>query len=87
MFRGVQLSRQELETNYIIGDQVNIAGFISTTLEIKSGLNFAFQNIKKEHDEAQLPILLEIDIKGSNQFFFLNNEEYSAFSLEQEVLI
>lgn len=34
-----------------------------------------------------IPVLLEIDFIGNNQFFCLNGEEYSAFTLEKEVIL
>ena len=34
-----------------------------------------------------MPVLLEIDFKGTNQFFFLSSDDSSAYPLEQEVLL
>ena len=34
-----------------------------------------------------MAILLEITIRGANQFFSLNSTEYSSYSYEQEVLL
>ena len=31
--------------------------------------------------------MLKIEVRGSKQYFFLNSEEYSSYSYEQEVLM
>ena len=38
-------------------------GFTSTTLDVKAGLNFAFQNIGVEDDEEKMPVLLEMTLR------------------------
>ena len=34
-----------------------------------------------------MAILLEITVRGANQFFYLNSIEYSSYPYEQEVLL
>ena len=35
----------------------------------------------------KVAILLEITVRGANQFFYLNSTEYSSYPYEQEVLL
>ena len=34
-----------------------------------------------------MAILMEITVRGSHQFFFLNSDEYSSYPYEEEVLM
>lgn len=65
-------------------------GFTSTTIDRVTALNFAFDDelIEKEiEDSFTKPVLIQIDLSGNSQFFYLNSKKYSAFPGEQEVLL
>lgn len=63
-------------------------GFTSTTLDKDVALEFAIGELSDDVENFDKhPLLIEINITGNQQFFYLNNDEYSAFSYEKEVLL
>ena len=45
VYRGLQLSKQELSDKYVVGTKTNLNGYTSSTLVKKKALGFAFQEI------------------------------------------
>lgn len=76
-----------MKTEYIVGQTMNLLGFTSTSLIKSRAIDFALEGYTKEVAENKTPILLEIEITGSNQFFSLNTNEYSSYPSEAEVLL
>ena len=87
MFRGLQLLSEEFSQNYKVGETLNLKGFTSTSMSREKGLDFALNGLNEEAGPIKVPILLEINFKGRNQYFSLNSKEYSAFHGEEEVLL
>ena len=50
----------------------------------KTALGFT-QKPNKAPEE--IPVLFEIQFSGQNQFFFMENDQYSAYPEEREVLL
>ena len=64
---------------------MSLNSFTSTTLSIDQGFEYALDDFSLDYLD-KIPVLLEIDFEGANQFFFLNSDAYSAFAYEEEVL-
>ena len=79
VFRGLQLLSEEFSQNYKVGETLNLKGFTSTTLSRAKGLKFALSDLNEVAEPIKVPILLEINFKGKNQYFSLNSMEYSAY--------
>ena len=52
-----------------------------------SALKFATEGIDYTAGAQKVAILLEITIRGCNQYFCLNSAEYSSYPQEEEVLL
>ena len=92
VYRGLQMTKEELELRFGIDTTINLQGFTSTSLSKERALGFALRtpkpnNTSLEDSEVTVPILLEITFKGSHQFFSLNSSDYSSYPCEQEVLL
>ena len=86
VFRGLKLTQDEIEQRYQVGSSINLKGFTSTSINKKVALNFAFSEVTNEMDVVEkLPVLIEIQIKGSNQFFSVMG--LSAYPQEDEFLL
>ena len=85
VFRGFSLPKVDFENTYKVGDFLSLNSFTSTTLSIDQGFKYALGGFSKD-DFDKIPVLLEIDFEGANQFFFLNSDAYSAYAYEKEVL-
>ena len=85
VFRGFSLLKDDFENTYKVGDFLSLNSFTSTTLSIEQGFKYALGDFSSD-DVSKIPVLLEIDFEGANQFFFLNSDAYSAFAYEEEVL-
>ena len=81
------MSEEELHRQFKLGKSVNLLGFTSTSLSKNKALEFATQGINLSSVAQKVAILLEITIRGSNQYFALNSDEYSSYSYEEEVLL
>lgn len=66
VYRGMQVSQDELNNKYKVGDQVALPGFMSTSSEWNAGLNTSLKKSKKMSDASKIPVMLEIDFKGNN---------------------
>lgn len=86
VYRGLKLSPEELKEKYKIGNTIHLSGFTSSTLERETAVKFAIDDPTVDNPE-KVPLLIKIDFKGTNQFFFLNTKELSAYPGEQEVLL
>ena len=63
---------------------MNLKGFTSTSYDKECAIGFAlFDSDDTEHK----PVLWRINWKGNSHHFRLNDEEYSAYPDEQEVLL
>ena len=87
VYRGLQTSQEELGRQFKLGDTVNLLGFTSTSLSMERALEFATEGIDLSSSAQKVAILLEITVRGANQFFSLNSDEYSSYPDEQEVLL
>ena len=79
VYRGFQTTLEELDRQFKLGDTVNLLGFTSTSLSMERALGFATQDIGKSFSAQKVAILLKITVRGANQFFCLNSDEYSSF--------
>ena len=79
VYRGLQMPREDLDRQFKLGDTVNLLGFTSTSLSMERALGFAMKDINSSFGAQKVAILLEITIRGANQFFSLNSAEYSSF--------
>ena len=85
VYRGLQITPKELKHKYKKNNFVNLNGYTSTSLEKATALEFALNKLPDNGEKCA--VLIEIRMKGRDQFFFLNSEELSAYSHEQEVLL
>lgn len=60
IYRGLQLSREELNDKFYVGNKMNLKGFTSTTINRKTGLKFALENIEEAKEQLKIPVLLKI---------------------------
>ena len=79
VYRGLQMSQEELDHQFKLGDTVNLLGFTSTSLSMESALKFAIKDMNLSFGAQNVAILLGITIRGANQFFYLNSAEYFSF--------
>lgn len=87
VYRGQQLQSQEDIEKFNEGKIVNLNGFTSTTLCKNTAIEFAFFGLSEIDNVAKTPTLFEITLSGRNQYFYLGNEDYSAYPEEQEMLL
>lgn len=91
VYRGLQVSPQELQQKYQVSDKIRLQGFTSTTMDPEIAIDFAVGELFDEDEDVgtsnKCPVLIEINVKDHEQLIFLNNDELSAFAEEQEVLL
>ncbi len=88
VYRGLKMNHAEIYDKYEEGREINLLGFTSSTLDKSMALTFAFdQNNIETDDPNKSPVLINIEFVGKSPYFFLNSNDYSAFSEEQEVLL
>ena len=83
VYRGLQISKSELETKFVPEKTVNLLGFTSTSLDITQAKKFALEQLKSD----KMAVILKIDFTGSNQYFMIDSPEYSSYPQEQEVIL
>jgi len=87
-YRGLQLSQDVIDKKYDVGKTINLLGFTSSTLNRENALRFTFNNFDLERDDYDMvPVLFVIEFTGRQQYFFLNQEDVSAYHRENEVLL
>ena len=83
VYRGFKLAHSELEKMFVPGEMVNLLGFTSTSLSRDRALRFSLRKeLMAQNSKSQVPVLLEINFKGSTQFFSLNSSDYSSYPME-----
>ena len=88
MYRGFKLDKDDIPLIYVVGKEINLLGFTSTTLNKKLALKFAIDITTLEvNDPSKNPVLLSIEFTGKQQYFFLNSKDYSSYPKEQEILL
>ena len=84
VYRGLQLSAEDLEQNYQEGQFVNLKGFTSTSLNRDVAKGFALDG--SDHYE-KCALLMEIIVQGDEQLFFLNSPDVSSYPGEEEIIL
>ena len=66
VYRGLKLTKEELEENFQINSKVQLTGFTSTTLERKTALGFAIGELTniEARESDHLSVLFEIIYSG-----------------------
>lgn len=79
VYRGAQISVEELEQKTKIGSIITLTGFSSSSLSRESTLGFALNNLSAEDDPNKQPVIYEIKFQGNNQYFNICSKNYSAY--------
>ena len=86
VYRGFSISEEELQRKYKMGQKIKLPGYTSTTRRREKGIEFTGVTSLTPNPD-KIPLLMQITIRGKSQFFQLNSKDYSAYPLEQEVLL
>ena len=79
------MAATEINTKYKVGQKTRLNGYTSTSLHRSLALSFTVDD--EIIDPMKFPVLMQIEFKGTKQFFHLNTNDYSAYPDENEVLI
>lgn len=88
VYRGTKLNKFEIEDHFPSDRPCHLLGFTSSTLDKNKACGFAFDaKTLNVDDPEKMPVLVEIQFTGRQQYFYMDSREVSAYPSEKEILL